>query len=73
VTEGRVTALETAAVRGFLHAPEKASGAGLVLTHGAGSDCTAPLLVAVADAFSKRGFTVLRCDLAFRLARHRCR
>jgi hypothetical protein len=69
VTEGRVTALETAAVRGFLHAPEKASGAGLVLTHGAGSDCTAPLLVAVADAFSKRGFTVLRCDLAFRRKR----
>ena len=64
--EARVTALDAAAVRGFLHEPEKASGAGLVLTHGAGSDCTAPLLLAVASAFCARGFTVLRADLAFR-------
>lgn len=69
VSEARVTALDTAAVRGFLHEPEKASGAGLGLTHGAGSDCTAPLLVAVANAFCDNGFTVLRCDLAFRRER----
>jgi len=69
VSEPRVTALDTAAVRGFLHEPERPSGAGLVLTHGAGSDCTAPLLVAVASAFCARGFTVLRCDLAFRRKR----
>ncbi|HXC40722.1 MAG TPA: alpha/beta family hydrolase [Burkholderiales bacterium] len=43
--------------------------AGLVLTHGAGSDCRAPLLVAVASAFAQAGLTVLRCDLPFRQAR----
>lgn len=67
--EVRVTALDTAAVRGFLHEPERASGAGLVLTHGAGSDCTAPLLVAVAAQFCTCGLAVLRCDLAFRRKR----
>jgi hypothetical protein len=67
--EARVTALATAAVRGFLHEPSKASGAGLALTHGAGSDCTAPLLVAIATQFCDAGFTVLRCDLAFRRKR----
>jgi hypothetical protein len=41
----------------------------LVLTHGAGSDCTAPLLVAVANAFCDAGVTVLRCDLPFRQRR----
>lgn len=69
MSEARVTALDTAAVRGFLHEPEKASGAGLVLTHGAGSDCTAPLLVAVAAQFCTCGFAVLRCDLTFRRKR----
>lgn len=37
-----------------------------MLTHGAGSDCNAPLLIAVAARFSQAGMTVLRCDLAFR-------
>jgi uncharacterized protein len=69
VSEARITAIETAAVRGFLHEPIKPSGIGLVLTHGAGSDCTAPLLVAVAAQFCDSGFTVLRCDLAFRRKR----
>ena len=69
MSEARITAIDTAAVRGFLHEPEKATGAGLVLTHGAGSDCTAPLLVAVAAEFCARGITVLRCDLAFRRKR----
>ncbi len=64
-----VTAIDTAEVRGFLHRPKAPSGAGLVLTHGAGSDCTAPLLVAVATALSDAGITVLRCDLAFRRRR----
>lgn len=40
-----------------------------MLTHGAGSDCTAPLLVAVAARFCAAGLTVLRCDLAFRRRR----
>jgi predicted alpha/beta-hydrolase family hydrolase len=57
------------AVRGFLHRPAGPPRRGLVLTHGAGSDCEAPLLLAVADAFARAGFTVLRCDLPFRHAR----
>ena len=57
------------AVRGFLHRPAGPPGRGLVLTHGAGSDCEAPLLLAVAGAFARAGFTVLRCDLPFRQAR----
>jgi len=57
------------AVRGFLHRPETAPLEALVLTHGAGSNCGAPLLVAMADAFSSAGILVLRCDLPFRQAR----
>jgi predicted alpha/beta-hydrolase family hydrolase len=52
-----------------LHEPEEPTGDGLVLTHGAGANANAPLLVAVAEAFCKAGITVLRCDLAFREAR----
>jgi predicted alpha/beta-hydrolase family hydrolase len=40
-----------------------------VLTHGAGSNCQAPLLIAVAEAFADGGFVVLRCDLPYRQAR----
>ena len=69
MSEARVTALDTEAVRGFLHKPAKPSGAGLVLTHGAGSDCTAPLLIAVAAHCCAAGVAVLRCDLAFRRKR----
>ena len=59
------------AVRGFLHRPADAGGDGLVLTHGAGSNCNAPLLVALAEAFcaSESGWMVLRCDLPFRQMR----
>jgi predicted alpha/beta-hydrolase family hydrolase len=53
-------------VRGFLHRPEGAPRHGLVLTHGAGGNCRAPLLVAAAEAFSAAGLAVLRCDLPFR-------
>jgi uncharacterized protein len=53
-------------VRGYLHAPREPSDQGLVLTHGAGANCQSPLLVALAAAFSKAGFWVLRCDLPFR-------
>jgi predicted alpha/beta-hydrolase family hydrolase len=57
-------------ISGFLHQPSSAaSGAGLVLTHGAGGNCRAPLLVALADAFAASGVTVLRCDLPFRQRR----
>jgi predicted alpha/beta-hydrolase family hydrolase len=56
-------------VRGFLHLPEAAAERGLVLTHGAGGNCRAPLLVAAAEAFSAAGLAVLRCDLPFRQRR----
>jgi hypothetical protein len=57
------------AVRGALHRPEKPNGNGLVLSHGAGSNAQAPLLVALADTFAEAGFVVLRCDLPFRQAK----
>src|SRR5262249_18509551 len=73
-TAGRAGSLSAArfeqpGVRGFLHTPEKAKGAGLVLTHGAGSNCDTPLLIAVAEAFAAAGVAVLRCDLPFRQKR----
>lgn len=46
-----------------------AKTSGLVLTHGAGTNSSAPLLIAVADAFSAAGYRVLRFDLAFRRRR----
>lgn len=56
-------------VRGVLHRPAGAHAHGLVLTHGAGSNCQSPLLVALAEAFCAAGWMVLRCDLPFRQAR----
>jgi uncharacterized protein len=56
-------------VRGFLHTPESANGNALVLTHGAGGNAQAPLLVALAETFCAAGFTVLRCDLPYRQVR----
>jgi predicted alpha/beta-hydrolase family hydrolase len=56
-------------VRGFLHLPANPSGDALVLTHGAGANCNAPLLVALASAFCDSGITVLRCNLPFRQTR----
>jgi predicted alpha/beta-hydrolase family hydrolase len=57
------------AVRGWLHTPDAPNGDALILTHGAGSDSTAPLLVALSEAFSGQGYVVLRCDLPFRQER----
>jgi predicted alpha/beta-hydrolase family hydrolase len=56
------------AVRGALHAARGPERGALVLAHGAGSSCEAPLLVAVAGALAAAGVTVLRCDLPFRQA-----
>jgi uncharacterized protein len=53
-------------VRGFLHSPDAANGDAVILTHGAGSNCNAPLLVALSETFSENGYLVLRCDLPFR-------
>jgi hypothetical protein len=59
----------TPAVAGFLHRPANATGDGLVLVHGAGSNANAPLLIALAETFSAEGFVVLRCDLPYRQTR----
>jgi predicted alpha/beta-hydrolase family hydrolase len=56
-------------VRGYLHLPATLNNDGLVLTHGAGSNAQAPLLIALAETFSAAGFTVLRCDLPYRQSR----
>ena len=58
-------------VRGFLHRAAKAGDGFLVLTHGAGGNCDAPLLVALAEKFAVSGLTVLRCDLPYRQRRPR--
>jgi predicted alpha/beta-hydrolase family hydrolase len=73
----RGVSFQAEGMRGFLHRPDSAPdgardpiiGAGLVLTHGAGGNCNAPLLVAAAAAFSAAGLHVLRCDLPFRQRR----
>ncbi len=64
-----VTPFEEPGIRGFLHRPEHAGGRGLVMTHGAGGNCRAPLLIAAAEAFCAQGLVVLRCDLPFRQRR----
>src|SRR5271165_3277745 len=70
--EFRETSAQGVPVQGFLHRASVQSllnDDGLVLTHGAGANCDAPPLVALADAFCASGLTVLRCDLPFRQAR----
>ena len=56
-------------VRGWLHRPDKPAGDGLILTHGAGSNAQAPLLISLANEFAQAGFDVLRCDLPYRQLR----
>jgi len=60
--------LETDGVRGVVHGPESPNGDAILLTHGAGSNANAPLLVALAGAFAGAGFVVLRYDLPFRIS-----
>ncbi len=60
---------EGPSVRGHLHAAEKPSNDALVLTHGAGSNCAAPLLVVLAEEFAEAGVATLRCDLPYRQSR----
>ena len=68
-TEFKDDSVKDAPVRGFLHRARGADADCLVLTHGAGANCQAPLLKALAEAFCAAGVTVLRCDLPFRQAR----
>src|ERR1019366_1547005 len=62
--------VERELVNGWLHLPtESQRKQGLVITHGAGSNCESPLLVAVAETFAAAGFPVLRCNLPYRQLR----
>jgi len=67
--EYRDDSIKDAPVRGFLHRAGGHDADCLVLTHGAGANCQAPLLRALAEAFCDWGVTVLRCDLPFRQSR----
>ncbi len=62
---------ESPTVRGMLHTPpaSHASSDAFALTHGAGSNHNAPVLVAMARALAEAGYTVLRYDLPFRQQR----
>ncbi len=65
----QIVPFEREGVSGFLHRPDDAVSGGLVLTHGAGGNCNALLLVEAAGAFSAAGLQVLRIDLPFRQRR----
>jgi predicted alpha/beta-hydrolase family hydrolase len=57
-------------ILGWLHEPAGVSvNRGLVMTHGAGSNCESPLLRSLAEHFAEAGFHVLRCDLPYRQKR----
>jgi predicted alpha/beta-hydrolase family hydrolase len=56
-------------VHGVLHRPANPGGGAFVLTHGAGSNAHAPLLVRLAGAFADAGYLVLRYHLPFRQQR----
>jgi uncharacterized protein len=58
-----------APVRGYLHRAADPDSDCIILTHGAGANCTSLLLVNLAEAFCAAGVNVLRCDLPFRQAR----
>ena len=60
---------ESGPVRGVLHAPDQPNGDAFALTHGASSNCSAPLLQALARAFAEAGYTVLRYNLPYRQSR----
>ncbi len=57
---------ESGDVRGVIHRPAEGNGDAIAMTHGAGSNRDAPLLVKLAGQFADRGYLVLRYDLPFR-------
>lgn len=61
-----IETIEHGTLRGFLHSEPRQCDRGLVLTHGAGSNCNAPLLVDIAGALASHGVAVLRCNLPYR-------
>jgi len=71
MTEPAVERVEHELVRGWLHSPSvppasKNEKPGLVIAHGAGSNCESPLLIAIATAFAAAGYPALRIDLPYR-------
>jgi predicted alpha/beta-hydrolase family hydrolase len=58
-----------APVRAFMHRAAADRGDFIVLTHGAGGNANAPLLVALAERFAVIGINALRCDLPYRQRR----
>src|SRR5258708_33196278 len=61
---------ERPGVRGFLHEPASSAPRGAIaISHGAGSGCEAPLMVAMAAALANAGWIALRIDLPFRQTR----
>src|SRR5580692_6117636 len=62
-------AFESGGVRGVLHTPTQPNGDAFALTHGAGSNCNAPLLQLLSRRFAEEGYMVLRYDLPFRQQR----
>ncbi|CAM2861952.1 alpha/beta fold hydrolase [Prescottella defluvii] len=58
--------LDTDGVYGYLHRPAADAIAALALAHGAGGNCDAKLLQAMASGFAERGLVVLRYNLPFR-------
>jgi len=56
-------------IQGYLHEPTSPTGAAIAITHGAGGNCDAPLLRALAQEFSEAGWFALRYDLPYRQAR----
>ena len=53
----------------FLHRPANPGRDGFVLTHGAGGNANSGLLIALGNALSGAGFTVVRYNLPFRQQR----
>ena len=55
-------------VRGWLHLPAGDPIAAIAITHGAGGNAEAKLIVAAATAFAAAGYVALRYDLPFKQA-----
>ena len=59
---GSLERIEREMISGWLHRPQGAARSqGLVITHGAGSNCNSPLVIAVAGEFAADG---IRCCAA---------
>lgn len=61
-----VELLDTDTVHGHLHTPEGSPRGAVALTHGAGGNCDAPILVRMCERFADRGVVALSYDLPFR-------